>query len=566
MLSTTNQLKTRNLFDYFEEPTSSDGKAPPWAARAPRRPTGDFDLMLVPRARQWQQDAESLAVLEQLERESWVAEVVRKPERVEVKLDDGWIETLGGALEAGGGAEAGLTDLGRSMRFAVQFWDANATKALHVGHLRNLAIGNALAAALSQAGAHVERRSIISDAGRSMGEAMAGIVKSGRHADSWPEGDQKSDHFVGVCYADYVAAGGLLAAGEIEEPEDSLTRELRMRNDAADDLLTRVMQGEPEALELWFKTRAWVISGQRKTLARLGIAFDRVFFESDFLEDAARITETGLRDGHLTRREDGVIVYASDVEELEEMPLLRADGMTTQHMRAVSYWMGAPDLEGVTTLQICGSEWVAHATCIRKLMSALSNGNGRRERGVHPTHDIFHGMVSNQKRAVSSSDGGLLIDDLIEWLEQQIDRDPSAREISRAHPAPEQIPAQVTLGYFLPYPVTPAIDFDTDKLLSEKESLGWDLVRARARHGTRREQAGRTPARDPDYRFAVVQSEIYRRHLRLAVERYDVSAIAQYLRHLARWYLEDERSNHVERVVHTLLDRGARGLGLGAGR
>jgi arginyl-tRNA synthetase len=309
-----------------------------------------------------------------------------------------------------------------------------------------------------------------------------------------------------------------------------------------------------------------VISGQRKTLARLGIAFDRVFFESDFLEDAAGLTETGLRDGHLTRREDGAIVYESDVEELEEMPLLRPDGMTTQHMRAVSYWMGAPDLEGVNTLQICGTEWVAHATCIRKLMSALSNGNGSRARGVHPTCDIFHGMVSNQKRAVSSSDGGLLIDDLIEWLEQQIERDPVARQVRRAHPAPERIPAQVTLGWFLPYPVTPAIDFDVDKLLSEKESLGWDLVRARSRRGNRPAQGGHTPAQDADYRFAVVQSEIYRRHLRLAVERYDVSAIAQYLRHLARWYLEGEHSSHVERVVHTLLDRGARGLGLEAGR
>jgi len=50
------------------------------------------------------------------------------------------------------------------------------------------------------------------------------------------------------------------------------------------------------------------------------------------------------------------------------------------------------------------------------------------------------------------------------------------------------------------------------------------------------------------------------------VERYDVTPLALYLRHLARWYMEDERSSHVERVVHTLLDRSARGLGLEAGR
>jgi hypothetical protein len=159
-----------------------------------------------------------------------------------------------------------------------------------------------------------------------------------------------------------------------------------------------------------------------------------------------------------------------------------------------------------------------------------------------------------------------LIDDLIEWIETQIAADPQMHDVLRAHPAPERIPAQVALGYFLPYPVTPRVDFDTGKLLLQRESLGWDLVRARAHHGNRATSPGHRPADDPDYRSAVVQSEIYRRHLRLAVERYDVTPLALYLRHLARWYMEAERSSHVERVIHTLLDRSARGLGLEAGR
>jgi hypothetical protein len=372
---------------------------------------------------------------------------------------------------------------------------------------------------------------------------------------------------VGLCYADYVAAGGFAEEG-IDEREDSLTRELRMQNDAADELLKRVMQGEGEALELWFKTRAWVISGQRKTLARLGVAFDRVFFESDFLEDGNELVERGLSEGKLERRVDGVVIYDTGVEHLEEMPLVRADGQTTQHMRAVSYWMGTPSVEGVTTIQITGTEWVAHSTCIRQLMTELTPPeNGAASRGIHPTRDIFHGMVAQQKRAVSSSDeGGLLIDDLIESIETQIDSDPQMREVRRAHPSPERIPAQVALGYFLPYPMTPRVDFETGKLLTERESLGWDLVRARATRGTLTTLPGHRPADDPDYRSAVVQSEIYRRHLRLVVDRYDVAPLALYLRHLARWYTERERSSHVERVIHTLLDRSARGLGLETGR
>ncbi len=595
---------TTNLFDYFEEASGEDGTSPaPWAARAPRRPSASFDIKLVPRSPDWRNDPESLRALERIEAEPWTDTLTRTEDGVELRLDDAWIETTGAALEAGGGAEAALVDLARGERYAIQFWDANATKALHVGHLRNLALGNALAASLQQGGGEVERRSVISDAGRSMGEAMAGIVRSGHHTSAWPEGDQKSDHFVGLCYADYVAAGGF-AEEAIDEREDSLTRELRMQNDAADELLKRVMAGEGEALELWFKTRAWVISGQRKTLARLGVAFDRVFFESDFLEEGNQLTERGLREGKLERRVDGVVIYDTGVEHLEEMPLVRADGQTTQHMRAVSYWMGTPDVTGVTTIQITGTEWVAHSECIRKLMTELSgedpdtpgplpggrsragdseetetatlkqggaNGdgsaNGASRRGIHPTHDIFHGMVAQQKRAVSSSDeGGLLIDDLIEWIETQIDADPAMREARRAHPAPERIPAQIALGYFLPYPMTPRVDFEMGKLLTERESLGWDLVRARATRGALAGAPGQRPAEDPDYRSAVVQSEIYRRHLRLAVERYDVTPLALYLRHLARWYTERPRSSHVERVIHTLLDRSARGLGLEAGR
>jgi arginyl-tRNA synthetase len=560
---------TANLFDYFEEIPADNGDGSRWAARAPRRPHKRFDLKLVPRLPGWQEDPHSLQALAQIEREPWVAAVMRDSDGVRLRLQDGWIEAAGAALEAGGSAEATFADLAAGRRYSVQFWDANATKALHVGHLRNLAIGNALAAALAQAGGQVERRSLISDAGRSMGEAMAGVMNSGRHAHPWLEGDEKSDHFVGVCYADYVARGGSFG-GEVEYPEDSLTRELTLRGDAADELLKRVLSGERSALELWYKTRAWVISGQRKTLARLGIAFDRVFFESDFLQEASELTEAGLRDGRLRRREDGVVVYATGLEDFEEFPLVRADGLPTQHMRALAYWMTAPDLGEMTSMQVCGTEWVSHVTCRRKLMDELlPAGNGRTGNGrapMHPTHDIFNGMVARQKRALASSEGGLLIDELADWLDRQIDEDPRRRGVRRTHPSPERIAAQVALGYFLPHPVAPRIEFDTDKLLADGESLGWDLARARARRGRGKTTGAGRPADDPDYRFAVVQSELYRRYLRLAVQRLDVRPLAHYLKHLARWHLEGQRGEHVERVMHTLLDRSARGLGLETAR
>jgi arginyl-tRNA synthetase len=546
-----------NIFDFLEGAPAHGGAGAPWAARSPRRPHARFDIKLFPRSPAWEEDPAAVSALEQIEQAPWVATVTRDRSGIEIRLDDTWVEVTGAGLEAGGSAEATLSDLAHGQRFSVQFWDANATKALHVGHLRNLAIGNAVASALAQAGGQVERRSLISDAGRSMGEAMAGV----RHAHSWPDGNEKSDHFVGICYADYVAATAIPAAGDNGEfPEDSQTRELTLRGDDADDLLRQVLLGDRETVELWYKTRAWVIAGQRKTLARLGVAFDRVFFESDFLADAAELSASGLRDGTLQRRDDGVVIYPSGIDGFEEFPLVRPDGVTTQHMRALAYWMAAPDLGDVTSMQVCGEEWVAHVTCRRKLMDELTPpGNG----GIHPTHDIFNAMVARQKRAIASSEGALLIDDLIEWLDERIDEVPDWRALRLGHPAPERIASQVALGYFLPYPVARPIDFEPEQLLREQDSVGWDLVRARARRGHVKTDSTR-PADDPEYRFAVVQSELYRQHLRLAVERLDVTQLALYLKHLARWHLERDRGEHVERVVHTLLDRSARGLGLEA--
>ncbi|MCW3019226.1 MAG: Arginyl-tRNA synthetase-like protein, partial [Solirubrobacterales bacterium] len=164
---------TLNVFDYFEELPTRDGDESPWAARAPRRPRERYDLKLLPRSPQWEQDGDSLLALEQVRQEPWVKDVRRGADGVRLLLADSWVEMTGAALEAGGRAESPLSDLAEGRRYSVQFWDPNATKALHVGHLRNLALGNALAAALSQAGGRVERRSRISDTGRAMGEAMA---------------------------------------------------------------------------------------------------------------------------------------------------------------------------------------------------------------------------------------------------------------------------------------------------------------------------------------------------------------------------------------------------------
>ncbi len=549
-----------NLFDQLDEiSTGGEQERPLWAARAPYQPQADHDLMLVPRVKGWQEDADAIAALERIEAESWVESVDRDGKQVRAVLSSDWVEATGGALVSGNGDSA-HTDLAAGRRFALNFWDANSTKALHIGHLRNLALGNALGSALTEAGGKVERRSIICDVGRSMGEAMAGVVASGRHAQSTPGGGEKSDHFVGACYAEYVKTGPSLT-GRDDNPATSLSREVDVHHDSADELLQRVLDGDQEAIELWSKTRAWVISGQRKTLARLGISFDRVFFESDFLPEVAELSNLGLEHGMLQRRPDGAIIYLTDREELEEMPLLRADGLPTQHMRALAYWMAAPDLEGTTSIQVCGLEWVAHVTCRRQLMDLMMEKGAGADIN-HPAHDVFHGMVSKQAESVSSSKkNALLIDELAEWIEQAMEEEERAR-VRLGHPVSEAIVPQVALGYFLMHTNTKPLDFEPEKLMRPEQSLGWDLARARAHNGAGANGRAAEPAQDPDYRYAVVQSEMYRRHLQQAVERLDVSPLAKYASHLSRWYVEEDREPHVQEAIQAALAQAARGLGL----
>src|ERR1700760_3600781 len=239
-----------NLFDSIDGVVAggSDAAAP-WAARSPFRPEGERDLMLVPRVRDWATDPAAREALERIAADPAVAALRETKGGVDVVLDDAWVEARGAALEHGEDPVDATADLAADApRSAVSFWGANTTKALHVGPLRNLALGNAIAAALRVGGARVENRSLICDVGRSMGEAMAGDVASGRADDELgAENGEKSDHFVGLCYSEYVAASRNGTGDGIardDGAEDSVARESSLYEDKADELMMRVLDGD----------------------------------------------------------------------------------------------------------------------------------------------------------------------------------------------------------------------------------------------------------------------------------------------------------------------------------
>ena len=137
----------RNLFEGIESGGVGELGNAPWATRSPFRPEPDRDLMLVPRVHDWFADPATREALGQIAADPAVAAVHEHEHGVDVRLADDWIEARGEPLEAGVVPDANA-DLAAGERYAVYFWGANTTKALHIGHLRNLALGNAIAAAL----------------------------------------------------------------------------------------------------------------------------------------------------------------------------------------------------------------------------------------------------------------------------------------------------------------------------------------------------------------------------------------------------------------------------------
>ncbi len=140
-----------------------------------------------------------------------VAALATSDEPLGVRFPDTDLAALGAALERGEPDPLATRAVAAGRRWVVNFGDPNTTKALHVGHLRNVAIGNALASAAEALGADVVRQSRVGDFGRSMGEAMAGYLAHGGGRTP-ARGEVKGDRLIGECYLRYVQDLELRAA------------------------------------------------------------------------------------------------------------------------------------------------------------------------------------------------------------------------------------------------------------------------------------------------------------------------------------------------------------------
>lgn len=523
---------------------------------APLKGAGSSDLaVIVQRADDVKQQAADVAAV--LTERPEVASVKRAGQRLLVRFDDGVVAELGAALESNDPGALDSSDLFAGRGYIVEFCDANTTKGLHIGHLRNIAIGQSIACALEAAGAAVDRQTQISDAGQQMGEAMAGYLgyADGRTPE---QAGRKGDLFVGELYARY-ARENSVPTEELAQDDLPVAREMVERDDPATALLREWSAGEEKATALFQQIRDWVVGGQRETLARLGIAFSRPLYESSYTEELAALAAHGLEEGVFSRADNGALIYETGREDYPVFPLARPDGFSTLNFRALTIWYELmPECAGTTTIHVVGIEWRQHTVCVEEILASL-----RPDLPALPTHDILHGMVSTERGVASSSEGNVvLVDDLLDELAGSTTVTELAIEGRRGCEA-DDLAVLIALGFFLDHPTVKPMTLNEGAMLDERTSTGLVLARAWTRAWDPEADGAPDPRPDdPVYRFAVIQSQVHRQLLRLALEQIDMLGLVRYLARFSEWYLEQPPDPRTARVMRSLLGAGLRSLGL----
>lgn len=487
-----------------------------------------------------------------------LAGVERDDRRFRVRFAEERIAATGTALEQGRPAGLATADLSPGRRVIVDFCDPNATKALHAGHLRNIALGHAVSSALAAAGAEVVRQSHIGDAGRSMGEATAGYV---RYADGrTPEqAGEKSDRFVGHLYARYVAEEG--TPQDIAPEDAAVAHDLDERDDLAQRLISGAQAGEGEAVDLWRRVRDWAVDGQNETLARLGVRFDRLIYDSDRIPDIDPLVELALERGVILREPSGALLYETGDESYPHLPLSRTDGFPTHHLRVVATWhLMMRDERGSELVHLSGDEWRANVVHVEKLLRRLEP-----KMEVLPSKHLMHGMVTGESGELSSGKGdALLIDDLLDELAAHPQVTAAARPGEERRCAPDDLVTIALFGFCLDRPLVKRLEFaPIDALLNPDANIGWRIALAWSKAWDLANDAGESdPANDADYRFAVLQSQLHRRMLAPAVQALDLLKFVRFLGHLSAWYLAAPTDPRVGRAMRATLAAGLGAAGL----
>ena len=353
-------------------------------------------------------------------------------------------------------------------RVMVEYSSPNTNKPLHLGHLRNDALGESVSRILKMAGAEVYKVDLINNRGVHICKSMLAYKWFHEANGDTPQKlGMKGDHFVGQCYVEF----DRWLKGEKDKPETAHPEAAQQ----AEDMLIEWEKGNPEVRELWQKMNDWTLEGVKETYARTGVSFDKLYMESEtYLKGKDQILK-GLEKGVFFKAEDGSVrIDVTDVvgkgkdEDNHEKVLLRKDGTSVYITQDIGTAISRHDDWAFNQLvYVVASEQNYHFKILFHILKKL---------GFDWAKNLYHlsyGLVNLPSGRMKSREGTIVdADDLIDSLHadalkaiQERGRD---EEVGNADDVAEKV-ALGALHYYL-LQATPI----KDMLFNPEESLSFN--------------------------------------------------------------------------------------------
>lgn len=307
-------------------------------------------------------------------------------------------------------ADFGFAKKSTGRLYMVEYSSPNTNKPLHLGHLRNIFLGDSVASLLKANGHRVVKTQIINDRGIHICKSMVAWLRFGNN--ETPESSNiKGDHFVGKYYVAFDKAykkevQDLVSSGkdiDLAKKEAPILKE-------AQEMLLNWERGDNDVKSLWSKMNSWVYNGFEKTYDNMGVEFDKLYYESDTYSLGKSVVESGLASGSFYKNEDKSIWCGLGDYNMDDKLLLRSDGtsvyMTQDIGTAVQRFEDYPNLSGI--VYTVGNEQNHHFNVLFKILSKLNYS------WSDECYHLSYGMVELPEGKMKSREGTVVdADDLM---------------------------------------------------------------------------------------------------------------------------------------------------------
>ena len=294
----------------------------------------------------------------------------------------------------------------------IEYSSPNTNKPLHLGHVRNNLLGWSLAQIMEANGNKVVKTNIVNDRGIHICKSMLAWLKYGNGETPETSG-KKGDHLIG----DYYVAFDKHYREEVKELVAQGMDEEKAKQEAplikeAHEMLVKWEQNDPEVRALWEKMNNWVYAGFDETYKKLGVAFDKIYYESQtYLKGKAKVEE-GLAKGLFERHEDNSVWADLTKEGLDQKLLLRSDGTSVYMTQDIgTAEMRFQDYPIDKMIYVVGNEQNYHFQVLSILLDRLGFKWGKEL--VH----FSYGMVELPNGKMKSREGTVVdADDLMQLM------------------------------------------------------------------------------------------------------------------------------------------------------